>query len=124
MPLVSVMPESVDVTELNNLMALPPRDMLIQTAPRKDLSAASLSESSGSPTASDKITSAGTNRDSTWLQVEVCRDFRRDICPRGDLCRFAHPETNIIGKDGKVTCCYDFLKVMCSTEWIQKWSDQ
>ena len=52
-----------------------------------------------------------STRDSAWLQVEVCRDFRRDTCPRGQVCRFAHPEAKINGKDGKVTCCYHFLKV-------------
>ena len=50
-------------------------------------------------------------RDSSWLQIEVCRDFQRDTCPHGEHCRFAHPESKIIGKEGKVTCCYDFLKV-------------
>lgn len=51
-------------------------------------------------------------RDSSWLQVDLCRDFQRDTCPRGQTCRFAHPESRaVIVKDGKVTCCYDFLKV-------------
>jgi len=51
-------------------------------------------------------------RDSTWLQVDVCRDYQRDTCPRGFSCRFAHPRSRIVlVKDGKVTCCYDYLKV-------------
>ena len=55
-------------------------------------------------------------RDSSWLQVDLCRDFQRDTCPRGHTCRFAHPQSRtIIVKDGKVTCCYDFLKVCCGT---------
>lgn len=52
-----------------------------------------------------------SSRDSSWLQVEVCRDFRRETCPRGGQCRFAHPDAKVMGRDGKVTCCYDFLKV-------------
>lgn len=63
--------------------------------------------------------------DSSWLQVEVCRDFRRDTCPRGEQCRFAHPAAMVMGRDGKVTCCYDFLKVSCIkrrrvVEWHSK----
>ncbi len=52
-------------------------------------------------------------RDSTWLQVDVCRDYQRDTtCPRGYSCRFAHLRSGVVVvKDGKVTCCYDYLKV-------------
>jgi len=51
-------------------------------------------------------------RDSSWLEVELCRDYQKDACPRGHTCRFAHPQSRtIMIKNGKVTCCYDFLKV-------------
>ena len=51
-------------------------------------------------------------RDSSWLELDVCRDFMRGYpCPRGDQCRFAHPEQTVLTKENKVTCCYDFLKV-------------
>ena len=56
----------------------------------------------------------GKARDSSWLQVEVCRDFQRKSCFKGPdrpMCRFAHPEEAILVKDGRVICCYDFLKV-------------
>lgn len=50
-------------------------------------------------------------RDSSWLELDVCRDFQRQSCPRdANTCRFAHPENNPPFKS-KVTCCYDFLKV-------------
>lgn len=50
-------------------------------------------------------------RDSSWLELDICRDFQKEGCPRSDQCRFAHPESNVVTRDGKVTCCYDFLKV-------------
>lgn len=51
-------------------------------------------------------------RDSSWLELDICRDFQKDgNCSRSDQCRFAHPEPNVVTRDGKVTCCYDFLKV-------------
>ena len=52
-------------------------------------------------------------RDSSWLELEVCREHLRQACPRSaEECRYAHPEQRIYVKDGKVTCCYDFLKVL------------
>ena len=52
-------------------------------------------------------------RDSSWLQVDLCRNFLSDTCPRGQSCRYAHLESRaVVVKDGKVTCCYDFLKVI------------
>ena len=55
-------------------------------------------------------------RDSSWLELEICREFLRQGCSRSaEECRFAHPESNVITKDGKVTCCYDFLKVSSSS---------
>ena len=51
-------------------------------------------------------------RDSSWLELDICRDFQKEgSCSRSDQCRFAHPEPNVVNRDGKVTCCYDFLKV-------------
>ena len=52
-------------------------------------------------------------RDSSWLELEACREHMRQACPRqADECRYAHPEQGIYVKDGRVTCCYDFLKVL------------
>ena len=52
------------------------------------------------------------SRDSSWLELDVCRDFQKDgQCVRSEQCRFAHPDLNVVNiRDGKVTCCYDFLK--------------
>eukprot|EP00731_Ephydatia_muelleri_P030251 Em0021g774a len=58
-----------------------------------------------------------TVRDSSWLELEVCRDYQRMSCPRSpEQCRFAHPEQAVLVKDGRVTCCYDFLKDRCMRE--------
>ena len=57
-------------------------------------------------------TGRGRDRDSSWLELEACREHLRRTCPRSaEECRYAHSEPRILVKDCKVTCCYDFLKV-------------
>lgn len=55
-------------------------------------------------------------KDSFWLQLEVCREFQRSRCTRSDgECKFAHPPNNVeIQSNGRVTACYDSIKVSCS----------
>ncbi|CAI7994459.1 Muscleblind-like protein 3 [Geodia barretti] len=56
-------------------------------------------------------------RDSSWLELETCREHLRQTCPRqADECRYAHPDPGIYVKEGRVTCCYDFLKDRCFRE--------
>lgn len=51
-------------------------------------------------------------KDSRWLQLEVCREFQRNICSRPDHeCKFAHPPINVEIQNGRVTACYDSIKV-------------
>ncbi|PIC15975.1 hypothetical protein B9Z55_022744 [Caenorhabditis nigoni] len=51
-------------------------------------------------------------KDSRWLQVEVCREFLRGQCARSDQeCKFAHPPPNVDVQQGRVTACYDSIKV-------------
>lgn len=51
-------------------------------------------------------------KDSRWLQLEVCREFQRNKCTRPDTeCKFAHPPPNVEVQNGKVTACYDSIKV-------------
>ena len=51
-------------------------------------------------------------KDSRWLQLEVCREFQRNKCSRSDTeCKFAHPTTNVEVQNGRVTACYDSIKV-------------
>ncbi|XP_064538279.1 protein muscleblind isoform X31 [Drosophila montana] len=52
-------------------------------------------------------------KDSRWLQLEVCREFQRNKCSRQDTeCKFAHPPANVEVQNGKVTACYDSIKVI------------
>lgn len=59
-------------------------------------------------------------KDSRWLQLEVCREFQRNKCSRQDTeCKFAHPPANVEVQNGKVTACYDSIKVsIASTEYL------
>lgn len=51
-------------------------------------------------------------KDSRWLQLEVCREFQRNKCSRPDTeCKFAHPPANVEVQNGRVTACYDSIKV-------------
>lgn len=56
-------------------------------------------------------------KDSSWLQLEVCREFQRNKCSRSDLeCKFAHPPPNIEVQNGRVTACYDSIKGRCNRD--------
>ena len=51
-------------------------------------------------------------KDSRWLQLEVCREYQRQKCTRCDAeCKFAHPPANVEVQNGRVTACYDSIKV-------------
>ncbi|XP_017795898.1 PREDICTED: DNA N6-methyl adenine demethylase-like isoform X1 [Habropoda laboriosa] len=49
-------------------------------------------------------------------RLEVCREFQRGACKRGETeCRFAHPlETVQANEDGSVTVCMDAVKGRCN----------
>uniref|UniRef100_A0A8C6S8Q5 Muscleblind like splicing regulator 2 n=1 Tax=Neogobius melanostomus TaxID=47308 RepID=A0A8C6S8Q5_9GOBI len=58
-------------------------------------------------------------RDTKWLTLEVCREFQRGNCARGETdCRFAHPSDSpvIDTNDNTVTVCMDYVKSRCSRE--------
>uniref|UniRef100_A0A8C9WYE4 Muscleblind like splicing regulator 2 n=1 Tax=Sander lucioperca TaxID=283035 RepID=A0A8C9WYE4_SANLU len=58
-------------------------------------------------------------RDTKWLTLEVCREFQRGNCARGETdCRFAHPSDSpmIDTTDNTVTVCMDYIKSRCSRE--------
>ncbi|KAJ1519983.1 hypothetical protein ONE63_004215 [Megalurothrips usitatus] len=56
-------------------------------------------------------------KDSRWLQLEVCREFQRNKCSRPDTeCKFAHPPANVEVQNGRVTACYDSIKVSALRE--------
>ena len=57
-------------------------------------------------------TAAATGKDSRWLTLEVCREFARANCPRSaEECKYAHPPPHVEIQNGRVTCCYDSIKV-------------
>ncbi|XP_076382819.1 protein muscleblind-like isoform X7 [Megalopta genalis] len=58
-------------------------------------------------------------KDSRWLQLEVCREFQRNKCTRPDTeCKFAHPPANVEVQNGRVTACYDSIKVRNSNGFL------
>jgi hypothetical protein len=56
-----------------------------------------------------------TQKDSQWLQLDVCREFQQGQCPiPPDDCPQAHPLPHVdITGDGKVMACYDSFKGRC-----------
>ena len=60
-------------------------------------------------------------KDSRWLTLEVCREYTRNKCTRSDTeCKFAHPPPHVEVQNGRVTCCFDSIKVSQSTRWSQR----
>lgn len=66
------------------------------------------------------ITHVGcTWSDSLYFSTQVCREFQRGNCARGETdCRFAHPSDSpmIDTTDNTVTVCMDYIKSRCSRE--------
>ena len=53
-----------------------------------------------------------SQKDSRWLTLEVCREYQRNKCTRTDTeCKYAHPPTHVEVQNGRVICCFDFIKV-------------
>lgn len=61
----------------------------------------------------DESTLNGDDADS---KDSVCRDFLRNVCKRGKLCRFKHPECNEPESFGKkdIVFCHDFQNKDCN----------
>lgn len=63
------------------------------------------------------MTNLLNGKDSRWLQLEVCREYQRNKCSRPDTeCKFAHPPANVEVQNGRVTACYDSIKVSTPNE--------
>ncbi|XP_033965851.1 muscleblind-like protein 2a isoform X3 [Pseudochaenichthys georgianus] len=78
---------------------------------------------SGSPPVQSSSSSSSSSSPSQKLQrtdkLEVCREFQRGNCARGETdCRFAHPSDSpmIDTTDNTVTVCMDYIKSRCSRE--------
>ncbi|KAE8299280.1 Muscleblind-like protein 2a Tmbnl2a [Larimichthys crocea] len=104
------------MTPLSHGMSLVPTDNLSSTPvlvpgspPITVQSSSSSSSSSSSP--SQKLMRSD--------KLEVCREFQRGSCARGETdCRFAHPSDSpmIDATDNTVTVCMDYIKSRCSRE--------
>lgn len=58
------------------------------------------------------LAAAANVKDSRWLTLEVCREFQRNKCTRSDTeCKFAHPPPHVEVQNGRVTACFDSIKV-------------
>ena len=69
------------------------------------------SDGSASPQGSPRPQRAKA-RDARWLQVQVCQDFLAKKCPRSEFeCGFAHPPVTCSTENGRVTACFDAMKV-------------
>ncbi|KAK5891203.1 hypothetical protein CgunFtcFv8_018481 [Champsocephalus gunnari] len=71
---------------------------------------------------SPPISMSGSSSNQKLLRtdkLEVCREFQRGNCARGETdCRFAHPSDSpmIDTSDNTVTVCMDYIKSRCSRE--------
>jgi len=63
-------------------------------------------------------------KDSRWLQLEVCREYQRHKCSRSETeCKFAHPPDNLEVQNGRVTACYDSIKASEDTKFRARRGD-
>ncbi|XP_012712722.1 muscleblind-like protein 2 isoform X3 [Fundulus heteroclitus] len=73
----------------------------------------------GSPPVSVTAASSSNQKLLRADKLEVCREFQRGNCARGETdCRFAHPSDSpmIDTSDNTVTVCMDYIKSRCSRE--------
>ncbi|XP_078787647.1 muscleblind-like protein 2a isoform X19 [Oryzias latipes] len=73
----------------------------------------------GSPPVSVTAGSSSNQKLLRTDKLEVCREFQRGNCARGETdCRFAHPSDSpmIDTSDNTVTVCMDYIKSRCSRE--------
>uniref|UniRef100_A0A8B9H8I9 Muscleblind-like splicing regulator 1 n=1 Tax=Astyanax mexicanus TaxID=7994 RepID=A0A8B9H8I9_ASTMX len=73
----------------------------------------------GSPGVAPVPSSANAAKLLRTDRLEVCREYQRGNCSRGETdCRFAHPadSTMIDSSDNTVTVCMDYIKGRCSRD--------
>ncbi|XP_058246839.1 muscleblind-like protein 2 isoform X1 [Hemibagrus wyckioides] len=107
-PGISYSPYLSPVTHGMGLVAtemLPSNPVIVPGSPAVAVQSSNSSSSSQKTLRSDKL--------------EVCREFQRGNCSRGETdCRFAHPSDSpmIDSTDNTVTVCMDYVKSRCSRE--------
>ncbi|KAG8000641.1 Muscleblind-like protein 2a, partial [Nibea albiflora] len=104
------------MTPLSHGMSLVPTDNLSSTQVLVPGSPPITVQSSSSSSSSSSSPSQKLQRTD---KLEVCREFQRGSCARGETdCRFAHPSDSpmIDATDNTVTVCMDYIKSRCSRE--------
>ncbi|XP_035813618.1 muscleblind-like protein 2a isoform X5 [Amphiprion ocellaris] len=97
------------LTPMSHSMSLVPTDILPSTPVIVP----------GSPPVSMTAGSSSNQKLLRTDKLEVCREFQRGNCARGETdCRFAHPSDSpmIDTSDNTVTVCMDYIKSRCSRE--------
>ena len=101
--------------QISTVVSTTPKNLELEDMEREPANgpASSLERSTTPTTPTTPNTSPMKYRDSSWLEIDVCREFVRGECTRSaEECKFAHPTGSVVIKEGnKVTCCFDFLKV-------------
>ncbi|XP_064182336.1 muscleblind-like protein 3 isoform X3 [Anguilla rostrata] len=73
----------------------------------------------GSPTGLAMATSSPSQKHLRTDKLEVCREFQRGNCTRGESdCRYAHPleAAMVDGNENSVIVCMDYIKGRCSRD--------
>ncbi|XP_016895354.1 muscleblind-like protein 2a isoform X2 [Cynoglossus semilaevis] len=99
------------ISPLSHGMSLVPSDILPSSPLLVSASPPITVQSSSSSSPSQKMQRTD--------KLEVCREFQRGNCARGETdCRFAHPSDSpmIDITDNTVTVCMDYIKSRCSRE--------
>ncbi|CAB1346951.1 unnamed protein product, partial [Coregonus sp. 'balchen'] len=112
-PGLSYSPYLTPMTSVSHGMSLMPTEMLPSTPVMVP----------GSPPVTVQSSNSSSSSPSQKLlridKLEVCREFQRGTCARGETdCRFAHPSDSpmIDTSDNTVTVCMDYIKSRCSRE--------
>ncbi|XP_075335712.1 muscleblind-like protein 2 isoform X9 [Odontesthes bonariensis] len=104
------------ITPLSHGMSLIPSDILSNTQVLLPGSPGVTVQCSSS---SSSCSSSPSQKLQRTDKLEVCREFQRGNCARGETdCRFAHPSDSpmIDATDNTVTVCMDYIKSRCSRE--------
>ncbi|KAM9448380.1 muscleblind-like protein 2a isoform 4-T5 [Salvelinus alpinus] len=112
-PGLSYSPYLTPMTSMSHGMSLMPTEMLPSTPVMVPGSPGVTVQSSNSSSSSPSQKLLRTDK------LEVCREFQRGNCARGETdCRFAHPSDSpmIDTSDNTVTVCMDYIKSRCSRE--------
>ncbi|KAF7655739.1 hypothetical protein LDENG_00051800 [Lucifuga dentata] len=104
------------IRPLNHGMSLVAPEMLPRTPMIIPANPPVMFQSSSSPSLSS---SASSQKFLRADKLQVCREFQRGSCARGEIdCRFAHPTdgATVDSSQNTVTVCMDYIKSCCSRE--------